>query len=212
MAASSEGWVSLPASTRFAGASEQPRAPRPTVAAWPPPPARGSAPPPPPSGVRIAPTVEERIKRLGEDVGDLEIFGNAWQAAAFSAAALLKALDARAVIVHAVDEATSELRIVGVKGANTNDLLGETAPLDDDFVASTAASNGRPLAMAFDGDLPRVMPSRFTTVRAKTSLVAVPLIASGRCVGLIEVIDASSAKIATDAGTLVAARLLSSLR
>lgn len=220
-----EGWFSLPASARFAGASEQPRAPAPTVAAWPPPPARGSAPPPPPSGVRMVSSLPELsdsdlledadvaapIARLREDVGDLEILGNTWQAAAFSAAVLLKTLHARAVIIHAIHEPNAELRIIGVKGAETSELLGEITALDDDFVGSTVASNGRPLTMKLEGELPRVLPMRFRTVRASSSLVAAPIIEAGRCVGLIEVIDvhASNGAIATEACELVAKRLVS---
>src|SRR4051794_30512313 len=124
MALSSEGWFSLPTSARFAGASEQPRAPAATVAGWPAPPARGSAPPPPPSGVRVvsihelddsdlleesdSASTQGPIARLREDVGDLELFGTTWQAAAFSAAVLLKRLRARAVIIHAIEEPASE--------------------------------------------------------------------------------------------------------
>jgi hypothetical protein len=154
--------------------------------------------------------VPDPIARIREDVGDLELFGTAWQAAAFSASVLSKSLGARAVIIHAVDASTLELRIIAVKGGNTNDLLGETAVVDDDFVGSTVASNGRPLTMAFDRELPRVLPSRFATVGAKSSLFAAPLIVSGRCVGLIEVVDvaASAAAIVTDACALVAERLL----
>jgi hypothetical protein len=157
------------------------------------------------------PAAPDPMARIREDIGDLELFGTAWKAAAFSASVLSKSLRARAVIIHAVDAPTSELRIVAVKGASTSDLLGETAAVDDDFVGSTVTSNGRPLKMTFDRELPRVLPSRFATVRAQRSLVAVPLIASGRCVGLIEVVDvaASAEAIVTEACALVADRLLS---
>jgi hypothetical protein len=229
MALPSEGWFSLPASTRFAGASEQPRPPALTVVGCPAPPARGSAPPPPPSGVRLRkPSIHElsdsdlivesesvspatdSLAKLREDVGDLELLGGSWQAAAFSAAVLSKAVHARAVIIHVVDEATSKLRIIGVKGSNTNDLLGVIAEIDDDFVGSTVATNRQPLTMTFDGDLPRVLPSRFTTVGAKTSLVAAPVIADGRCIAWIEVIDATSGSV-TEACAIVTQRLSSLL-
>lgn len=153
------------------------------------------------------------IARLLEDVGELELFGTIWQAAAFSAAVLLKRLEARAVIIHALDGPTSEARIIGANGANTNDLLGEVATVDDDFVASTVASNGRPLVISFDGERPRIMPQRFTTVGAKSSLVAVPLMGPAGCVALIEIVDVtpSAVPIAKAACAVVAERLFARL-
>jgi hypothetical protein len=198
---------------------------------WPPPPARGSAPPPPPSGIRaIAPSVHELldddileeevvvappakrdpIATLLEDIGDLELFGSAWQAAGICAAALVKALGAEAVLVHAVDAQAAELRIIGVHGAKTRNLLGECATVEDDFVGSTVASNGRPMTMRFDGELPRVAPPRLGLVEAKRSLVAVPVMASSGCVAVIEVVDADeslASKVAVACGH-VAERML----
>lgn len=149
------------------------------------------------------------IAGLLEDIGELELFGTIWQAAAFAASVLVKRLGARAVIIHTIAQTASELRIIGTKGANTNDLLGEIARVEDDFVVSTIASNGRPLVMTFDGELPRIMPARFTTIGARSSLVAVPLMASSGCSAVIEAVDVapSAMPIAKAACSLVVERL-----
>jgi hypothetical protein len=100
-----------------------------------------------------------------------------------------RAPDARAVIVHAHDPGTHELRVVGVWGENVATLLGEAEVSDDDFVASTVIGNGHPMTMLLGGGLPRVAPRRLAVVGAERSLFALPILSEGVCVGLIEVVD-----------------------
>jgi hypothetical protein len=111
------------------------------------------------------------------------------QAATVAAASLVAGLDARAVIVHAHDPGTHELRVVGVWGENVATLLGEAEVSDDDFVASTVIGNGHPMTMLLGGGLPRVAPRRLAVVGAERSLFALPILSEGVCVGLIEVVD-----------------------
>ena len=169
----------------------------------PPPPPRTSTMPPP------VPRAARPIDAVREAVGELEFFATPWQAAGVCAAALAKALRAGAVLVHLYDAKRRELRTIAVEVARPHDLLGSTAAADDDLVASAVTVNKKPMTLRFDGGLPRSAPARLRTVDAKRSLVAVPAIASGACVAVIEVVDATdpNAKALQEACAFVAERL-----
>jgi hypothetical protein len=110
-------------------------------------------------------------------------------AATRAAAALAAGFDATAVIVHVYDGAFDEVRVVGVYGEDTDVLVGEVEAREDDFVASTVITNGGPMTMLLGGGLPRVAPRRLAILGARRSLVAVPVLRDGVCIGLIEVVD-----------------------
>lgn len=133
-----------------------------------------------------------------------------WSAARLCATVLAKALGARTVIVHAHDLASRELRAIGVSGEGEFDVLGSSDASEDDLVASAVICNERPVTMRFDGELPRLAPRRLGMIgRAPRTLVAVPAMAWGRCVAVIEIIDADerlAARVA-DSGSYVAERL-----
>lgn len=179
-----------------------------TLAAWPAPPA------PPSSSVRarlssveaiddadileVVPATPRRrppdvMTVLREDIGDLEQLGTSWQVAALCAAALGKATAARAVFVHAHELRARTSRVIGVFGTKAHNLLGGVQAIDDDFVASSLVSRGEPMTMRFEGALPRLAAARLRVVGASCSLVAVPLMSSGACVGMLEVVDAVDA-------------------
>jgi hypothetical protein len=63
--------------------------------------------------------------------------------------------------------------------------------------------------MRFDGELPRLAPKRIGAMGAHRSLVAVPVLAWGRCIALIEVLDADDVHVdrVSDAVAYVADRL-----
>jgi hypothetical protein len=198
----------------------------------PPPPVRKSSAPPPPPVSRVvlkgeadaevpvvppAPAVPTELRGSAPDPTDvlfdgmyeLEFVETSWQAANVCASALAHALGARAVVIHSHDLASRELRAIGAHGPNANDLLGAAEPSDDDFVASAVICNGKPVVMRFDGELPRLAPQRLTTVGASRALVAVPALAWGRCVAMIEVVDPDDrfASRAADCAAYVAERL-----
>jgi hypothetical protein len=140
---------------------------------------------------------------------EIEFADTSWQAAGVCAATLARALGARAVIIHAHDLVRRELRAIGVHGPHASAVLGTTEASDDDLVASAAICNEKPLTMRFDGELPRLAPVRLETIGAARSLVAVPVLAWGRCVALIEIVDADELyeARAQDAAAYVAERL-----
>jgi hypothetical protein len=70
-----------------------------------------------------------------------------------------------------------------------------TEAWDQDFVASTVAINGGAMTMLLGGGLPRVAPRRLALLEATRSLVAVPIMSSGECVGLIEVVDVEESSV-----------------
>lgn len=127
---------------------------------------------------------------LFDGMYELNYADSQWQAARLCAAALGRALGARTVIVHAHDLATHELRTIGVHGDGEFDLLGSAEGSDDDLVASAVICNERPVTMRFDGELPRLAPKRLAMIAAPRTLVAVPAMVWGRCVAVIEIIDA----------------------
>jgi hypothetical protein len=198
----------------------------------PPPPVRKSSAPPPPPESRVvlkndpaaatpvvppAPAVPSELRQSAPDPTDILFDGmyelnfvdTTWQAASVCAAALTQALGARSVVIHAHDLTTREIRVIAAHGGSATDLLGSIESADDDFVASTVVCNGKALVMRFDGELPRLAPERLGALGAKRSLVAVPALAWGRFVALIEIVDADE-RLATrvaDSGAYVAERL-----
>ena len=75
--------------------------------------------------------------------------------------------------------------------------------------ASAVICNQKPVTMRFDGELPRLAPRRLSMTGAPRTLVAVPAMAWGRCVAVIEIIDADErlANRVAYSGAYVAARL-----
>jgi hypothetical protein len=168
---------------------------------------------PPPCSTRRA---LQAIDRLREDIGDLELLGTTWQAAGVCAAALAKAVSARAVFVHSHDIARSEIRVIGAHGPGAQDFLGSAADVDDDFVAATLIANGRPLTLTFDGSLPRLAPERLRQVGAERALVAIPVMspggASASCLAILEVVDGDEASAsATSELVMLVARQIGAL-
>jgi hypothetical protein len=160
----------------------------------------------------IRPKLESMLdpsEALFDGMYDLNYAESHWQAARLCATALGRALGARTVIVHAHDLATHELRAIGVHGDGEFDLLGTADHSEDDLVASAAICNQKPVTMRFDGELPRLAPQRLSLVGAPRTLVAVPVMAWGRCVALIEIIDADEryASRVADSAAYVAERL-----
>ena len=197
----------------------------------PPPPSPPRSPSPPsPSRSTVVPKVEGAIlakiapmparpklesmldpsEALFDGMYDLVYADSPWQAARLCASALGRALGARSVIVHAHDLVTHELRAIGVHGDGEFDVLGSTDASEDDLVASAVICNEKPVTMRFDGELPRLAPRRLGMIGgAPRTLVAVPAMAWGRCVAVIEIIDADErfAGRVADSAAYVAERL-----
>jgi hypothetical protein len=112
------------------------------------------------------------------------------EAAELCAETLAKALGARAVVIHRHDLMSRELRAIGAHGDGDFDIIGSAEPSDDDLVASAVICNQKSVTMRFDGELPRVAPKRLHHVGAPRTVVAAPAMSWGRCVAIVEVIDA----------------------
>ncbi len=177
----------------------------------PPPPSRRTV-APPASSVQRKPRLESMLdpsEALFDGMYDLNYASSIWQAARLCASALGLALGARSVIVHAHDLSTRELRAIGVHGEGEFDVLGSSDGSDDDLVASAVICNQKAVTMQFDGELPRLAPRRLSMIGAPRTLVAVPAMAWGRCVAVIEIIDADErlASRVADSAAYVAERL-----
>jgi len=127
---------------------------------------------------------------LFDAVYELNFASSAWEAAGMCAETLARALGARTVVIHAHDLETHQLKAIGASGDADIDIMGMSESSDDDLVASAVIVNQKPLTMRFDGELPRIAPHRLHLVGAPRTIVAVPAIAWGRCLAIIEIIDA----------------------
>ncbi|MBX3208971.1 MAG: hypothetical protein KF764_28320 [Labilithrix sp.] len=112
------------------------------------------------------------------------------EAAEMCAETLAKALGARAVVIHTHDLVSRELRAIGAHGAGDFDIIGSAEASDDDLVASAVICNQRSVTMKFDGELSRLAPKRLHAVGAPRTVVAAPAMKWGRCLAIVEVIDA----------------------
>ena len=169
--------------------------------------------PPPPSRIEVRRSRPESMldptEVLFEVMYALEHVESQWQAAAVCAEALARALGARSVVVHAHDLVAHELRVIGTHGEQAVEILGSSGSSDDDLVGLAVICNEKPVTMRFDGELPRLAPRRLALLGAPRTLVAVPAMAWGRCVAMIEIVDADErfAARVTDAASYVAERL-----
>lgn len=174
------------------------------------PPARTSTVPPPPPSSHVAPkmartepvvvpkhaplpkigSVPDPTDILFDAVYELNFASSPWEAAGMCAETLARALNARTVVIHAHDLERRELKAIGASGDGDFDIIGMSEKADDDLVASAVLCNQKSITMRFDGELPRMAPSRLHAVGAPRSVVAVPAMAWGRCLAIIEVIDA----------------------
>lgn len=146
---------------------------------------------------------------LFDGMYELNFVGSSWEAASLCASSLARALRARAVVIHAHDLARRELRAIGAHGDGDIDILGLSEPSEDDLVGAAVLCNQKSVTMRFDGELPRVAPRRLRAVGAPRTVVAVPAMTWGRCVAIVEVIDADErldGRVA-DAASYVADRL-----
>ncbi len=169
--------------------------------------------PAPPSRIEVRRSRSESMldptEVLFEVMYALEHVESQWQAAAVCAEALSRALGARSVVVHAHDLVGRELRVIGTHGDKAVELLGSSGPSDDDLVGAAVICNEKPVTMRFEGELPRLAPRRLELLGAPRTLVAVPAMAWGRCIAMIEIVDADErfAARVTDAASYVAQRL-----
>lgn len=177
-----------------------------------------SVPAPPESFVRAAPlatpppgwrpSLTDPTDVLFDGLYELNFLDALFDAATLCASALGTALGARAVVIHHHDLTRRELSVVAAHGATAGGVVGSTEPSDDDLVAGAAICNESPVTMRFDGELPRLAPKRLSALGAPRTVVAVPAMAWGRCVGVIEVIDPDERYAArvSDATSYVAER------
>ena len=134
---------------------------------------------------------------------------SAGEAAEMCAETLAKALGARAVVIHRHDLSSHELRAIGAHGDGDFDIIGSAETSEDDLVASAVICNQKSVTMTFDGDLPSVAPKRLHHVGAPRTVVAAPALSWGRCLAIVEVIDADeryAARVA-DSASYVAEQL-----
>lgn len=143
---------------------------------------------PPPQPLRLS--VNDPTDLLFDKMYGLTFAPSLAQAAEICAETLAIALGARSVIVHRRDLRTGELRALGAYGDGDFDIIGTAEPSEEDLVAAAVLCNQKAVTMKFDGELSRVAPKRLHAVGAPRTLVAAPAISWGRCLAIIEVIDA----------------------
>lgn len=166
--------------------------------------------PPPESRIQVKrESTLDPMDVLFDGIYELNFVDTAVEAADVCASALAKALRARAVVIHTHDLVRRELRAIGAHGASPSEILFTTEPSDDDLVASAVICNQAPVTMRFDGELPKLAPKRLGVVGAPRTLVAVPALSWGRCIAIIEIIDADArvASQVADSAAYVAERL-----
>lgn len=112
------------------------------------------------------------------------------EAAEMCAETLVKALGARTVVIHRHDLASGEIRVVGAHGDGDFDIIGTAEVGQDDLVAAAVICNQKSVTMKFNGELSGVAPKRLHQIGAPRTVVAAPAMSWGRCLAIVEVIDA----------------------
>jgi hypothetical protein len=139
--------------------------------------------------VDVPPTPAATMRILTARLHRLSNAKSSWAAAHVCAAAVLRALQASAVLVHQLQPSGSDMRTVGVAGRRSHDLLGETTALDSIF--SSVISRRRPERVRFDRERLSGAPPRFRVFAPVTMVIAVPIASpsSTEVWGCVEVID-----------------------
>lgn len=143
---------------------------------------------PSPSTMRL--TMSDPTDLIFDGMYGLTFARSTGEAAELCAETLAKALGARAVVIHTHDLLSRELRAIGAHGDGDFDIIGSAETSEDDMVASAVICNQKSVTMRFDGELPKLAPKRLFAVGAPRTVVAAPAMAWGRCLAIIEVIDA----------------------
>jgi hypothetical protein len=153
------------------------------------------------------------LSKICAFINGLEPEATPWQVASCCARILAEALRAHAVVIHQHDGGRREIRSIGVHGPHAGDVLGMTANVDDDIVATAVLANEKPLVLRFDGALPRFLPERHGLLGTSRSLTAFPVVGMAGCVGIIEVVGVAEEwqQGVLDACELVTGRLASAL-
>jgi hypothetical protein len=168
--------------------SDRPIAPQPVVEVKAPP-----APEPPPSAVvpASAPprvSIPDPMDMLFDAMYDLRYFETAIEGASYVLASTLKAMPARAGIVHLYDVEKRELAVVYAQGPEAAALLGKRTR-DDEWIVEAAIAKRKPLTLTFGGNAPTKPPPRYTHFGSPFSVIVAPVIHWGRCLAMIELID-----------------------
>jgi hypothetical protein len=146
---------------------------------------------PPPRSVRIASAASRapRPLRVAPAQPQATPRESVWQVAGRCAEELAQLAHASSVLIHRHDPNARELRVIAADGDGAHELLGTSTSTDDDTVFGTIRRR-RSFTMCFERALPSMAPVRVRTIRARRSLVAVPVVARGALVAVIEVYDA----------------------
>jgi hypothetical protein len=162
---------------------------------------------PPTSGITLT-ADRDPADVLFDAIDELPLAKSVREAAEICAAALAKALSARAVIVHQHHLVRGELRAIAVHGWRAADLVGSCERANGTSPAARAVREQAQVVTRVD-EAPSIMPPRFVIVGAKSSVLATPVVSWGRCIALIEVVDADErwVHLGPAAATYVAKRL-----
>jgi hypothetical protein len=139
--------------------------------------------------VDATPTPAATMRILTARLHRLSTSKSSWAASHLCAGAVLRALQASAVLVHQLQPGQREVRTVGVAGKRTHDLLGLTTPLDG--ILSAVMGRGRPERVRFDRDRASEAPDRFRVLTPVTTVIAVPVAVPNHdgVWGFVEVVD-----------------------
>jgi hypothetical protein len=168
-----------------------------------------SVPPPAPMPADLRLSITDPTDVVFDGMYGLTFAKSAGEAAEMCAETLAKALGARAVVIHRHDLMSRELRAIGAHGDGDFDIIGSAESSEEDLIASAVVCNQKSVTMKFDGELPSVAPKRMHHVGAPRTVVAAPAMSWGRCLAIVEVIDADeryAARVA-DSATYVAEQL-----
>jgi hypothetical protein len=137
-------------------------------------------------------TLRDPVPVLAVKLEQLAQARTTWEAAGMCAAALVRTLAARAVLVHLYDPARDELRIIGAHGPGAEDLLGGVATASDCVFATAVVTNKKPMLLDLDGLSTRLLPSRHHDLKARELLALAPVVVGERCVAVIEAVDVAA--------------------
>lgn len=125
---------------------------------------------------------------LFESMGDLPLFETPLEAASFCLNEIMRVMRGRAALVHLLDMPTGDFVCICAMGSRASSLLGSR--VTDDWMIEGAASRGAPLAMEYEGEASASPRPRHAFFGDPWNVIVVPVLLRGRCVAVIELVDA----------------------
>jgi hypothetical protein len=147
----------------------------------------------------MRPSLSDPMDVLFDAAYDLCFLESAVQGAQHCMVSGMSAIGSCQALVHLFDGATGQYVTVAGHGPGTDQQVLSRHE-DDDWLLSAAIFKGKPITMEYGGEVSSTPLPRHAALGVTKNVVVVPVIAWGRALAVIEIVDASESALAGGRG------------